>query len=86
MTADGKINDAILLDHSEPLFLYDKGEIRYEGKGIEEQILYKFIEQYDNKNIERLNINVKNSETNIDGVSSATITSILMHHSIISSK
>ena len=83
MTADGKINDAILLDHSEPLFLYDKGEIRYEGKGIEEQILYKFIEQYDNKNIERLTINVKNSETNIDGVSSATITSILMHHSII---
>ena len=83
MSLNGNINNAVLLDHSEPLFLYDKGEIRYEGKGIEEQILYKFINQYGSKNIEGLTINVKNSSTNIDGVSSATITSILMHHSII---
>ncbi len=83
MSIEGNIINAILLDHSEPLFLYDKGEIRYEGKGIEEQVLFKFIKQYNNQNISGLSINVKESEKNIDGVSSATITSILMHHSII---
>ena len=85
ISTDGSILNAILIDHSEPLFLYDKGEIRYEGKGIEEQILYQFIKQYNEKNISGLTINVKNGEQNIDGVSSATITSILMHHSIITS-
>ena len=79
----GKIINAKLLSHSEPLFLYDKGEVRYEGKGIDESILYKFILKYNNKNISKLTINAKNNPHNIDGVSSATITSILMHQSII---
>ena len=83
LSETGKIISAKLLSHSEPLFLYDKGEVRYEGKGIDESILYKFILQYNNKNISKLTINSKNTNHNIDGVSSATITSILMHQSII---
>ena len=60
-----------------------KAKIRYEGKGINESVLYKFILQYKNKSISNLSINSKNKDHNIDGVSSATITSILMHQSII---
>ena len=47
MSTEGNINNAILLEHSEPLFLYDKGEIRYEGKGIEE--LKRMRDIYKNK-------------------------------------
>ena len=63
--------------------MYDKGEVRYEGKGVDESILYKFIQKYNNKKFSKLTINLKESENNIDGVSSATITSILMHQSIL---
>ena len=83
LSKNGEILAAKLLSHSEPLFLYDKGEVRYEGKGINENVLYKFILQYKNKSISYLSINSKNKDHNIDGVSSATITSILMHQSII---
>ena len=83
LSLKGKIIRAKLLSHSEPLFLYDKGEVRYEGKGIKENILYKFIQQYSDKKISKLTINIKENEKNIDGVSSATITSILMHQSIL---
>ena len=83
LSKNGEILAAKLLSHSEPLFLYDKGEVRYEGKGINESVLYKFILQYKNKSISNLSINSKNKDHNIDGVSSATITSILMHQSII---
>ena len=83
LSKNGEILAAKLLSHSEPLFLYDKGEVRYEGKGINENVLYKFILQYNNKSISNLSINSKNKDHNIDGVSSATITSILMHQSII---
>ena len=83
LSKNGEILAAKLLSHSEPLFLYDKGEVRYEGKGINEDVLYKFILQYKNKSISNLSINSKNKDHNIDGVSSATITSILMHQSII---
>ena len=48
ISTKGTILSAKLLSHSEPLFLYDKGEVRYEGKGIDESILYKFILQYNN--------------------------------------
>ena len=83
ISTKGAILSAKLLSHSEPLFLYDKGEVRYEGKGVDESILYKFILQYNNRTISKLTINSKNKDYNIDGVSSATITSILMHQSII---
>ncbi|MFP6778746.1 MAG: 4Fe-4S binding protein [Alphaproteobacteria bacterium] len=83
ISSKGVILSAKLLSHSEPLFLYDKGEVRYEGKGVDESILYKFILQYNNRTISKLTINSKNKDYNIDGVSSATITSILMHQSII---
>ena len=83
ISTKGAILSAKLLSHSEPLFLYDKGEVRYEGKGIDESILYKFILQYNNRNISKLTINSKNKDSSIDGVSSATITSILMHQSVI---
>jgi len=37
LSKNGEILAAKLLSHSEPLFLYDKGEVRYEGKGINEK-------------------------------------------------
>ena len=43
LSKNGEILAAKLLSHSEPLFLYDKGEVRYEGKGINENVLYKFL-------------------------------------------
>ncbi len=81
ISPQGEILNAILLSHSEPLFLYDSGVI-VEGK--EEGVLYRFVSQYNNKTINGLSINtdVADETKKIDGVSDATITSILMHQSI----
>ena len=81
ISPQGKILNAILLSHSEPLFLYDSGVI-VEGK--EEGVLYRFVSQYNNKTIKGLsvNIDVADETKKIDGVTDATITSILMHQSI----
>jgi NosR/NirI family transcriptional regulator, nitrous oxide reductase regulator len=81
ISPQGEILNAILLSHSEPLFLYDNtGPV--EGK--EEGVLYRFVSQYNNKTINGLSINtdVADETKKIDGVADATITSILMHQSI----
>ena len=81
ISPQGKILNAKLLSHSEPLFLYDSGVI-VEGK--EEGVLYRFVSQYNNKTINGLSVNVDlvDETKKIDGVTDATITSILMHQSI----
>ena len=81
MSVDGVILGAELLSHSEPLFLYKQDVI---VRGQAEGVLYKFIYQYQDKELKGLAINIKNVEdkNRIDGVSAATITSILMHQSI----
>ena len=81
ISTEGIILKARLLSHSEPLFLYDSGVI---VEGIEEGVLYRFVTQYMNKVINGLSINRDSAEEtkNIDGVTEATITSILMHQSI----
>ena len=81
MSPQGVILGSELLSHSEPLFLYEQDVI---VSGQEEDVLHNFIYQYQEKEIKGLSINRKDEEdiNRIDGVSAATITSILMHQSI----
>ena len=59
MSVDGVILGAELLSHSEPLFLYKQDVI---VRGQAEGVLYKFIYQYQDKELKGLAINIKNVE------------------------